>query len=222
MPVTIPTVLKENLDNIRKLRNKMYHMRVNTMDPDRHALLKALRKLESPTELEQSLIDTIVNEELKLNESNNTQLAACKKECDELYEKVRQVCKDLFLGKYVQRATDHYLQQMRVTKVAMAPGDNGPTVRLSGDSIIFRRDSGLFHTMGPLEFPIVWCGTGSIPGSAYSLLNLDIITEQNIIDSVNGYKTLMVSKCDDIIKYTVKLKDIPMQPDEPVDTSKWW
>lgn len=222
MAIIIPSELTEILDRIRTLRSKMYRIRVGTMDPDRRSLLMALRKLKSPSELEQTLIDTITNEEIKFNESNNTQAAACKKECGELYEKVRQICKVLLLGKYVHHTTDNYLQYMRVTKVSMAPGDNGPTVRISGDSINFRRDTGLFHSMEPLEFPIVWCGTAGIPGSAHALLNLSIVSEQNILDSVNWYKTIMVSKCDSIIQYTSKLKDIPIPPDEPVDASKWW
>ena len=222
--IVIPKELPELIDQIHLWRSKRWEAKNRCIDSERHRILENLRSLSTPTELEKRLIEQLSAEEQKclLNgpeaekEYRDKELA--------LYEKVRLVCKDMLLGKYIKHITAWYNIYMRVDHVFMT---TGPTVYISGKSISFYREHDTFQWACEQQYVLLDIGkviyghsTPTMESISDELKLYDIMSREEVIKTMTDYKNKLVQECDHIIDYAVKMEDDPMPEDVPVDTSK--
>lgn len=221
--IVIPKELPELIDGIHYWRNKRQIVRNQSMDSERHHILEKLRNLSAPSELEKRLIEQISAEEQKcLLNGPETDKEYRDKEIA-LYEKVRLVCKDMFLGKYIKHITAWYTIYMHVDKVSM----DGSTVYITGKSISFYREHDTFQWACEQQYDLLDIGkvmyghsTPTMESIANELKLYDIMSREEVINIMKEYKDKLVKECDHIIDYAEKMEDGPMPEDVPVDTSK--
>lgn len=222
--IAIPKELPELIDAIHYWRNKRRDIRNQSIDSERHHILVNLRNLSAPSELEKRLIEQISAEEQKcLLNGPETDKEYRDKEIA-LYEKVRLVCKDMLLGKYIKHITAWYTIYMRVDKVSMIDGN---TVSISGKSISFYREHDTFQWACEQQYDLLDIGkvmyghsTPTMESIADELNLYDIISREKVINLMKEYKDKLVKECDHIIDYAEKMEDGQMPEDVPVDTSK--
>lgn len=222
--IVIPKELPELIDGIHFWRSKRWDIRNQSIDSERHHILDKLRNLSAPSELEKRLIEQLSAEEQKcLINGPETDKEYRDKEIA-LYEKVRLVCKDMLLGKYIKHITAWYTIYMRVDHVFMT---SGPTVYISGKSISFYREHDTFQWACEQQYDLLDIGkvmyghsTPTMESIADELKLYDIMSREEVINIMKEYKDKLVKECDHIIDYAEKMEDGPMPEDVPVDTSK--
>lgn len=106
--IVIPKELTELIDRFHFLWSKLLIIKEQRIDSDRHAILETLRNIKAPSELEKRLMEQIEAEEKACLETDDELEKSYQDEEAGLYEKVRQVCKDMFLGKYIKHLTAWY------------------------------------------------------------------------------------------------------------------
>lgn len=221
--IVIPKELPDLIDRFHFLWNKLRIIKDQRIDSDRHALLEKLRNIKAPSELEKRLMEQIEGEEKACLDNGNKLEKTYREEEAGLYEKVRQVCKSMLLGKYIKHLTARYTIYMRVDKVTMI----GHTVSISGKSISFYRDTDTFQWSCVQQYDLFDIGhviygnaTPTLESLESEMQHFDIISREDFINQMKEYKDNMVKECDHIIDYAEKMEDSPMPEDEPVDASK--
>lgn len=221
--IVIPKELPELIDRFHFLWNKLRNIKDQRIDSDRHALLEKLRNIKAPSELEKRLMEQIEAEEKALWDNDNKLEKTYREEDAGLYEKVRQACKDMFLGKYISHLTAFYVIYMRVDRVTMT----GRTVSISGKSISFYREHNTFQWACVQNYDLFDIGhviygnaTPTLESLESELQHFEIISREDLINQMKEYKDTLVKECDHIIDYAEKMEEGPMPEDVPVDTSK--
>ena len=221
--IVIPKELPDLIDRFHFLWNKLRIIKDQRMDSDRHDLLEKLRSIKAPSELEKRLMEQIEGEEKACLENGDKLEKAYRDEEAGLYEKVRQVCKGMFLGKYLKHITAWYTIYMRVDQVTMS----GCTVSISGKSISFYREHNDFQWTCVQHYDlfdighVIYGNATPTPESLESeLQHFELISREDLINLMKEYKANRVKECDHIIDYAEKMEDGPMPEDVPVDTSK--
>ncbi len=221
--IVIPKELPDFIDRFHFLWNKLRIIKKHRIDSERHALLERLRNIKAPGELEKRLMEQIEGEEKACLDNGNTLEKAYQDEEASLCEKVRQVCKDMLLGKYIRHLTALYTIYMRVDKVTMT----GHTVYISGKSISFYREHNTFQWTCEQLYELFDIGQVIYGNAAPTLESLEsemqhfeIISREDLISRMKEYKNNQVKECDHIIDYAEKMEDGPMPEDEPVDIGK--
>jgi len=221
--IVIPKKLPDLIDRFHFLWNKLRIIKEQRIDSERHSLLETLRSIKAPSELEKRLMEQIEGEEKAcLDNSDKLEKAYLDEEAG-LYEKVRQVCKGMFLGKYIKHLTAHYTLYMRVERVTM----NGTTAYIAGHAISFYRDTGTLQWTCGQQYDLFDIGhvisghaTPTMESLESELQHFDIMSREDFINQMKEYKTKQVEECDRIIDYAQMMEWQPFPEDEPVDTSK--
>lgn len=221
--IVIPKELPDLIDRFHFLWNKLRIIKEQRMDSDRHTLLETLRNIKAPSELEKRLIEQIEGEEKACLDNGDKLEKAYRAEEAGLYEKVRQVCKGMFLGKYIKHLTAWYTIYTRVDQVTMT----GRTVSITGKSISFYRERDTFqwtceqnYDLFDISQVIYGHAAPTLESLESELRNFEIIGREDLINRMREYKNNLVKVCDHIIDYAEKMEDGPMPKDVPVDTSK--
>ena len=221
--IVIPKELPDLIDRFHFLWNKLRIIKDQRVDSERHALLDYLRNFKAPSELEKRLMEQIEGEEKACLANSDKLEKAYREEEAGLYEKVRRVCKDMFLGKYLKHLTAWYTIYMRVDQVTMT----GRTVSISGKSISFYREHNTFqwtcvqhHDVFDISHVIYGHAAPTLESLESELQHFEIISREDLINLMKEYKANLVKECDHIIEYAEKMEDGPMPEDVPVDTSK--
>jgi len=222
--IIIPKELPELIDGIHFWRSKRRDIRNRSIDSERHHILDKLRSLSTPSELEKRLIEQLAAEEQKFMLNGPETDKEYREKEIALYEKVRLVCKDMLLGKYIKHITAWYTIYMRVDKVSMTSGN---TVYISGKSISFYREHDTFQWACEQQYDLLDIGkvmyghsTPTMESIADELKLYDIMSREEVINIMKKYKDKLVKECDHIIDYAEKMEDGQMPEDVPVDTSK--
>ena len=226
--ITIPSELSEYLDRMHYLLNQNRKLNDAGIDMQRHSLLERLREVEYPTELEKNLIKEISDAEDKCRNDITGMKDSYRVEYCELREKVRKVCRDMFVGKYVKLVTDKYIVYMRVDQVTMQAEDAG-TVYVEGQSVSFYRAHGDYQWSVRQQhsiFSIRQVFDGISPRSEdelnHQLSNIYLMTRDDVLHAMDEYKKNMMERCDNIIEYVQEMEGMPLSEDKPVNSSKWW
>ncbi len=221
--IVIPKELPDLIDRFHFLWNKLRIIKDQRIDSDRHALLEKLRNIKAPSELEKRLMEQIEGEEKACLDNGDKLEKTYQEEEAGLYEKVRQVCKSMFLGKYIKHITAWYTIYMRVDQVTMT----GRTVSISGKSISFYQEHNNFqwtcvqhYDLFDISQVIYGNATPTLESLETELQHFEIINREDLMNGLKAYKDNMVKECDHIIDYAEKMEDGPMPEDVPVDTSK--
>lgn len=221
--IVIPKALPELIDRFLFLWNKLRIIKDQRVDSERHALLDYLRNFKAPSELEKRLMEQIEGEEKACLDNSDKLEKTYRDEEAGLYEKVRQVCKSMFLGKYLKHLTAHYTIYMRVEQVAI----NGTTAYIAGHAISFYRDTGDLQWTCVQREDVFDIGhviygheTPTMETLKSELQHFDIMSREDFINQMKEYKTKRVEECDHIIDYAQMMECQPFPEDEPVDTSK--
>lgn len=210
--IVIPKELPDLIDRFHFLWNKRHIIKERCVNQERHSILEKLRQIEAPSDLEKRLMEEIAAEEKACFDNNSGLDKEYRDEEVGLYEKVRQVSKNMFLGKYVHHLTAWYRIYMRVDRVTMI----GRTLYISGPSISLYREHDTFRWTCGQQFPvfdvdhvIYGHATPTRESIEDELRLFDIITREDLIKAI-----------DHIIDYAEKMEDGPMPEDVPADTSK--
>lgn len=221
--IVIPNELPGLIDRFHFLWNKLRIIKEQRINSDRHALLDTLRSIKEPSELEKRLMEQIEGEEKACLDSDAKLEKAYRDEEAGLYEKVRQACKGMLLGKYIKHLTAWYVIYMRVDKVTMTER----TVYISGKSISFYRKDNAFQWTCEQQYSLFDIGdviyghaTPTLESLESELQHFEIISREDLIHRMKEYKDNLVKECDHIIGYAEKMEDGPMPEDVPVDTGK--
>ena len=223
--IVIPKELPDLIDRIYYLRGECKKLKDPDQNQEHRALLTTLRTFKTPTELEKSLIKEL---ESMLQVDTSSLEKQYKEEEYGLYEKIREVCRDMLLGKYVEHFTAHSTVYMRVTKVSMTQGGGG-RVSISGPSISLCRDTNTLQWACKQQFDLFDCCTVNRGSSLYTAESLAtemrhfyIMPKNDIADVLRKYKENVINECDRFISYAENMKDTIFPDDKPVDASKWW
>jgi hypothetical protein len=226
--ITIPPELSEYLDRMHYLLNQLRKLNDAGIDMQRHSLLERLLKVECPTELEKNLIKEISTAEDKCRNDKTAMKDSYREEFCELREKVRKVCRDMFVGKYVKLVTYIHIIYMRVDQVTMGPEFNG-TVYIEGQAVSFCRENGEYQWTERHEHYIFTVSEiiDSVSDRAEDELNhrlsgIYLITRDDVLHVMDEYKKNMMERCDNIIEYVQEMEGMPLSEDKPVNSSKWW
>ena len=132
--IEIPDELVGRLTEIRDIKERLAHPGPSLYG-HRKKLLEELRKLDKPTEAETNLLDELTDKEREVHDYEDEH-RRLQEELNGKYERVRQICRDIFRGKYVvyYNYTPHSIVYMYVTKVTMAEADGG-SVYLHGQAV---------------------------------------------------------------------------------------
>lgn len=221
--IVIPKELPDLIDRFHFLWNKLRIIKEQRIDSERHSLLETLRNIKAPSELEKRLIEQIEGEEKACLDNDDKLEKAYREEEASLYEKVRQACKGMLLGKYVKHLTAWYTIYTRVDRVTMT----GRTVSITGKSISFYRERDTFQWTCEQNYDLFDIGqviygnaAPTLESLESELQNFEIIGREDLINRMKEYKANLVKECDHIIDYAEKMEDGPMPEDVPVDTSK--
>lgn len=221
--IVIPKELPELIDRFRFLWSKLSIIKKQRIDSDRHALLDTLRSIKEPSELEKQLMEQIEGEEKACLDNDSKLEKAYRDEEAGLYEKVRQLCKGMLLGKYIKYLTAWYIIYMRVDKVTMT----GRTVYISGKKISFYRKYNAFqwtreeqYSLFDIDAVIYGHATPTLESLESELQHFEIISREDLINRMKEYKDNLVKECDHIIDYAERMEDGPMPEDVPVDPDK--
>ena len=221
--IIIPKELPELIDRFHFLWSKLRIIKEQRIDSERHVLLDYLRNFKTPSELEKRLMEQIEGEEKACLDNSDKLEKAYRDEEAGLYEKVRQVCKGMFLGKYIKHLTTNYTIYMRVEQVAV----NGTTAYIAGSAISFYRDTGTLQwTCGQrcdlfdIGHVIYGHATPTMESLESELQQFDIMSREDFISQMKEYKTKQVEECDHIIDYAQMMEWHPFPEDVPVDTGK--
>lgn len=225
---TIPPELSEYLDRMHYLLYQNRKLNDAGIDVQRHLILLRLREVEYPTELEKNLIKEISDAEDKCRNEITGMKDSYRVEYCELREKVRQVCRDMFVGKYVKLVTDKYIVYMRVDQVIMQPEDKG-TVYIEGQSVSFYREHGEYqwsvrqqHSIFSIRQVIDGISPRAEDELNHQLSNICLMTRDDVLHAMDEYKKNMMERCDNIIEYVQEMERMPIWEDKPVDSSNWW
>jgi hypothetical protein len=198
------------------------------IDMQRHSLLERLLKVECPTELEKNLIKEISTAEDKCRNDKHAMKDSYREEFCELREKVRKVCRDMFVGKYVKLVTYIHIVYMRVDQVIMGPEFKG-TVYIAGQAVSFCLENGEHQWSERHEHHIFTVSEiiDSVNSRAEEELNhrlsdIYLMTRDEVLHVMDEYKRNMMERCDNIIEYVQEMEGMPLSEDKPVDSSKWW
>lgn len=221
--IVIPKELPDLIDRFHILWYRLRIIKEQRIDSGRHTILETLRNIKAPSELEKCLMEQIEAEEKAIRENDKGLEKIYRDEEAGLYEKVRKVCKGMFLGKYIRHLTAHYTIYMRVEKVTMANRE----VFVAGHAISFYSDTGNLQWTCEQQYGVFDIGQ-VIYGNAASTLeslktemqHFDIISREDFINQMEEYKVKQVKECDHIIDYALTMETRPLPEDEPVDTSK--
>ena len=221
--IVIPKELPDLIDRFHFLWNKLRIIKDQRIDSDRHALLEKLRNIKAPSELENRLMEQIEGEEKACLDNGDKLEKTYREEEAGLYEKVRQACKGMFLGKYIKHITAWYTIYMRVDQVTMT----GRTVSISGKSISFYQEHNNFQWTCVQHYDLFDIGhviygnaTPTLESLESELQHFEFISREDLLNRMKEYKDNLVKECDHIIDYAEKMEDGPMPEDVPVDTSK--
>ena len=221
--IAIPKELTDLIDRFHFLWNKLRIIKLQRMDADRHVLLDTLKNIKAPSELEKRLMEQIEAEEKAVLDNGKELEKTYRDEEAGLYEKVRQVCKNMLLGKYISHLTAHYTIYIRVEKVTMANRE----VFVSGPAISFYRDTGTLQWTCEQQYGLFDIGQVIYGNAAPTLESLEsemqhfeIICREDFINRMKEYKAKQVKECDHIIDYAQMMESRPIPEDVPVDTSK--
>lgn len=226
--ITIPPELSEYLDRMHYLLNQDRKLNDAGIDMQRHLLLARLREVKYPTELEKNLIKEISDAEDKCHNDITGMKDSYRVEYCELREKVRKVCRDMLVGKYVKLVTNKHIVYMRVDQVAMLPEDKG-MVYIEGQAVSFYRENGEYQWSVRQQHSIFSIGQviDSVSPQAeaelnHQLSNIYLMTRDDVLHVMDEYKKNMMERCDNIIEYVQEMEGMPLSEDKPVDSSKWW
>ena len=221
--IIIPKELPDLIDRFHFLWNKLRIIKKQRIDSDRHVLLDTLRNIKAPSELEKLLMEQIEAEEKAWREDDNKLEKTYRDEEASLYEKVRQICKGMFLGKYIKLLTAHCTIYMRVEQVTM----NGTTAYITGHAISFYRDTGTLQWTCVQQESVFDIGqviyghaVPTLKSLETELQHLEIISREDFLNRVKEYKAKQMEECDHIIDYAQMMECHPFPEDVPVDTSK--
>jgi len=229
--IVIPKELPDLIDRFHFLWNKRHIIKERCVNQERHSILEKLRQIEAPSDLEKRLMEEIAAEEKACFDNNSGLDKEYRDEEVGLYEKVRQVSKNMFLGKYVHHLTAWYRIYMRVDRVTMI----GRTLYISGPSISLYREHDTFRWTCGQQFPVfdvdhvitfqLTCG------QQFPVFDVDHViyghatpTRESIEDELRLFDIItredLIKAIDHIIDYAEKMEDGPMPEDVPADTSK--
>jgi hypothetical protein len=223
--IVIPKELPDLIDRIYYLRDECKNLKNRDQNQERRALLTTLRTFKAPTELEKSLMKELESMPQVDTSSLEKQY---KDEEYGLYEKIREVCRDMLLGKYVEHFTAHTTVYMRVTKVSMSQGGGG-CVSISGPSISLYKDTNTLQWACEQQFDLFDCccvkygnSSNTAESLATEMRHFYIMPKNDIADMLREYKERVLNECDQFISYAENMKDAIFPEDKPVDASKWW
>jgi hypothetical protein len=197
------------------------------VDPQRHALLESLKQISHPTRTEQSLMDEILLAEAAAAKNNEMSQERRHKEICELYEKVRQCVKDMFLGKYLKitygDGQRHYLHVRGVTMYNL-----GAKVCISGTELIYVNLGGFVQHHVGTEYQLFRCDEMTKP----SLNVLDALTKElepyEYIEYDEIMNVLKMRQKDvehefaTLIEKATQMADEEMFIDRPANAEEWW
>ncbi len=228
--ITIPPELSEYLDRMHYLLNQDRKLNDAGIDMQRHLLLAQLREVKYPTELEKNLIKEISDAEDKCLNDIAGMKDSYRVEFCELREKVRKVCRDMFVGKYVKLVTYTYIVYMRVDQVTMLPEFKG-TVYIEGQAVSFYRENGDYqwsvrqqHSIFTISelLDAVAVSNRAEDELNHRFSNIYLMTRDDVLHVMEEYKRNLMDRCDNIIEYVQEMEGMPLSEDKPVDFSKWW
>lgn len=230
--IDIPDELVSTLERIQYLKHVRVGNQDSVVDMKRHNLLEALRALPSNTSAEKALIDEIALAEENAKAAYNKADSDTWKELCGLYEKVRQCCKDMFLGKYVyfsfQDGVGHHLH-VRGVKIY---GLGGGHLCIYGTELQYKCMDDTISEHTSVEYKLFRCGEilgmvtvdGRIVRSRLELA-LDkfmYIELDDILDMVETRKKAIISTYDMLATIAKQMPDEAMFPDNPANAEEWW
>lgn len=229
-PIEIPDELVEHLDRIRYLRMSKQCDRVAVVDTKRHALLEVLKQLDNPTEAEQKLIEEITQSESDCVSNHMKTQEEIWNELCELYEKVRQCCKDMFLDKYVMMKLNdgivHYIHVRGVKMYGVCQG----YVCISGTELRYHNLGGTIESHIGTEYKLFKCAdiipletpTNIRESLAQSFQPFSYIENSDIVATVQKRKDELVAELDGLIATARFMPNEGLFPDKPSNAEEWW
>ena len=229
--VEIPDELVSTLERIQYLNHVRTGNQDSVVDQKRHNLLEALRALPSNTIAEKALIDEIaLAEETFKAAYNKTENETWKELCG-LYEKVRQCCKDMFLGKYVyfsfQDGVGHNLHVRGVKIYQIGDGH----LCIYGTELQYNVDGTIAERTG-IEYKLFRCGEilgmGLLDGRIVrsrlesALDKFMYIDLDAILDMVETRKKEIIKVYDLLATIAKQMPDEDLFPDNPANAEEWW
>ena len=225
--ITIPQELIRHLQNLSGLKQLQNLGGGYNVDPQRHALLESLKQISRPTNTEQSLIDEITLAEATAMASNEQTQERRHKEICELYEKVRQCVKDMFLGKYLRitygDGQRHYLHVRGVTMYNL-----GARVCISGTEFIFVNLGGFVQHHVGTEYQLFRCDEMTKPSiNVLDALNRELqpyeyIEYDEIMNVLKMRQKEVEHEYATLIEKATQMADEDMFIDRPANAENWW
>ena len=213
----IPKEIPELVERIRQLKKQENSTFMRGFDPQRAELLASLRKIKDPSDTESKLIAELSAKNEQHLSEHSTNVDACRAERAPLYEKLRVLYRDLFLGKYVLHITSESVSYIRVSKVCINPNDGG-TVVISGESIVFH--------VG--DFPSTYTRTLKVLNLCLpfppekQMETLEIVTRKQLLDALDAFRKTMETKYWSLLDFADTMEKTPLPQDEPANPANWF
>lgn len=215
--------LGARLTRIRDIRSALATPKESRMC-GRSELLSVLRKLDAPTETEKKLLaDLEKDASLQKNDVD-----ALQNEMYDHFEQVRQLVRDMFVGRYVIYYADKYIMYMYVNKVLMREDTyNLGTVCIQGHEVIMYREFNTLRWTCAVEYPLFSVGKVIYaPNISTSLENaferFYYSSKEEIVEQLTIRKNEVIKNYDRMIKQAKTMGDLAMPADEPSHPEKWW
>lgn len=210
--------LREYLDKLYTLKKKI-HACNKPMCAIRQDFIGKLQSLENRTPTETKLLSELL---VAADEqaAEKSKLETLVKDKQSLYEKIRQVCRDMFLGKYIFRKDSSSRTYYRVLQVKISA--NKPhSVLLVCDRIYLPDTFNLPVIDHGIKVTILTCDTDIEP-SCQTLYNYMYFTREDILSDLTEKKDNMMALYDSFMKAVENMESCPLPADTPCEPEKWW
>lgn len=190
---------------------------------DRKTLLDTLRKLDTPSDAEKKLLDelTVQERDAHLHSHDVEQM---KKEIYSHYERVRQIARDMFRGRFLIYYREKVIVYIYVTKVSMH--DRGD-IWVTGNELIIYKETGRLGWTCSDQYSMFCCDDALYSSNIeatlrQSLEHMFYTDKTEIVNKIKNYKKTAMQMYDDRIKLTESMDQMPFPEDEPAHPEKWW
>ena len=219
--IEIPDELVGRLTEIRDIRERLAAQSGPALYGHRKKLLEELRKLDKPTEAETNLLNELTDKEHDVQDYEDTQ-RRLQEELNGKYERVRQICRDIFRGKYVVYYTEHSIVYMYVTKVTMAEADGG-SVYLHGQAVCKPKGKSNNLLWQPDTVYTLFTCDGVMHGSLiWAMEHFWLTDRKEIVEQLMSFKNDWVAMADTMINRAGSMGTGELPEDVPAHPEKWW
>jgi hypothetical protein len=217
--IEIPNELAGRITEIRDIKERLAHPGP-ALYGHRKKLLEELRKLDKPTEAETNLLDELTDKEREVHDYEDEH-RRLHEELNGKYERVRQICRDIFRGKYVEYYTGHSIVYMYVTKVTMDEADGG-SVYLHGQAVGKPTDkSNKLWWQPDTVYTLFTCG-GVMDGALIRAREQFWLTDRTeIVEQLMAFKHEWVDMADTMFNRAGSMGTGELPEDVPVHPEKW-